>query len=86
MSEQVGNNSGSQIRAIIERIEAIEAEIKDRQEDRKSIYDEAKGNGLDPKILRKIVSLRKKSRDALAEEQELLRLYADAAQLELFIQ
>ncbi|MFA4974931.1 MAG: GapR family DNA-binding domain-containing protein [bacterium] len=85
MTEQVGNNSGAQIRSIIERIETIEAEIKARQEDRTSIYDEAKGNGLAPKILRKIVSLRKKSRDALAEEQELLRLYVEAAQLELGI-
>jgi uncharacterized protein (UPF0335 family) len=78
MSEQVTSNSGAQIRSFIERIETIEGEIKDRQEDRKSIYDEAKGNGLDPKILRKIVSLRRQDKSKRDEEEAILDVYLSA--------
>ncbi|MCK4945097.1 MAG: DUF2312 domain-containing protein, partial [Alphaproteobacteria bacterium] len=47
-------------------------------EDIRDIYAEAKGTGFDPKVMRKIVSLRKTELEKRREEQELLELYMSA--------
>jgi uncharacterized protein (UPF0335 family) len=41
-----GGVAGDQLRALVERIEHVEEEIKALTEDKKDIYAEAKGNGL----------------------------------------
>ena len=67
MSEPVGV-SGNQLRAIVERIEQVEEEIKALAETKKEIYQEAKSNGFDVKIIREVIRLRKqdpKERDEL---------------------
>lgn len=70
--------SGQKLKSFIGRIERLEEEKKSLAEDIKDIYSESKGTGFDPKIIRKIVSLRKKSLEARREEQELLDLYTSA--------
>ena len=45
-----GEIAGDQLRAVIERIENIEEEIRELTEARKEIYLEAKGNGFDVKF------------------------------------
>ena len=70
-------NSGH-LRAFIERIERLEEEKKALAEDIKDVYAEAKGNGFDVKIMRKIVSIRKQDRDKRREEEEILDLYMAA--------
>ena len=59
MSGPVGV-AGDQLRAIVERIEHVEDEIKELTEARKEIYLEAKGNGygFDVKILREVIRMR----------------------------
>jgi uncharacterized protein (UPF0335 family) len=74
---------GGHLKAFIDRIEKLEEEKRALADDVKDIYAEAKGTGFDPKIMRKIIALRKKSADARAEEAELLRLYGDALQMTL---
>ena len=74
-SEEV--NAGHLL-AFIERIERLEEEKKALSEDIKDVYSEAKGNGFDVKIIRKIVSMRKQDRDKRAEEEEILGLYLAA--------
>ena len=66
------------LRAFIERIEKLEEEKKAIAEDIKDVYAEAKGNGYDVKIMRKIVSLRKQDKDKRREEEEILDLYLAA--------
>jgi uncharacterized protein (UPF0335 family) len=83
MSEGSNGVDGGHIKAFIDRIEKLEEEKRALADDVKDIYAEAKGSGFDPKIMRKIIALRKKSADARAEEAELLRLYADALQMTL---
>ena len=51
--------AGDQLRAIVERIERIDEEIRELNEGKKEIYLEAKGNGFDVKILREVVRVRK---------------------------
>ena len=68
----------SQLRSIIERIERLEEEKKEVAEQIKEVYAEAKGNGFDPKILRKVISLRGKTAEARSEEEAILELYMQA--------
>jgi len=67
----------NQLKSIVERVENIEQEIRERQEDRKEIYIEAKSNGFDPKIIKKLVAIRRKRAEAVKEEAEIMRLYAE---------
>jgi uncharacterized protein (UPF0335 family) len=76
---------GGHLKAFIERIEKLEDEKSEVAETIRDVYSEAKGTGFCPKIIRKIVSARKKAEQARREEAELLRVYASAiGQLDLF--
>lgn len=66
------------LRAFVERIERLEEEKKALSDDIKDVYAEAKGNGFDVKIMRKIVSIRKQDREKRREEEEILELYMAA--------
>ncbi len=66
------------LRAFVERIERMEEEKKALADDIKDIYGEAKGNGFDTKILRKVIALRKQDRDKRHEEETILDLYLAA--------
>lgn len=68
-------DAGSQLKAIIERVERLEEEKAGISEDIKSVYAEAKGNGFDTKVLRKIIALRKKDDAERQEEEALLETY-----------
>ncbi|HXT06313.1 MAG TPA: DUF2312 domain-containing protein [Roseiarcus sp.] len=70
-------NSG-QLRAFIERIERLNEERKALGEDIKEVYGEAKGNGFDTKIIRKIISIRGQDPDKRVEEETLIDLYLAA--------
>jgi uncharacterized protein (UPF0335 family) len=74
----VGGVAADQLRSIVERIERLEEEKKALQEDIKDVYAEAKGNGFDVKILRKIISMRKRDRAEIDEEETILELYLRA--------
>ena len=66
------------LKAFIERIERLEEEKKALADDIKDVYGEAKANGFDARIMRKIVSIRKQDRDKRREEEEILDLYLAA--------
>ena len=70
--------AGGQLRTIVERIEHIEEEIKELTEAKKEIYSEAKGNGLDVKILREVIRVRKQDQKERDEQETLLEIYLDA--------
>jgi uncharacterized protein (UPF0335 family) len=74
----IENVSADQLQSIIERIEQLEEEKKEISEQIKEVYAEAKGNGFDTKIIRKIVSIRKKSPDERSEEEAILDMYMQA--------
>ena len=67
-----------QLRAFIERIERLEEEKKATADDIKEVYAEAKGNGFDTKVLRKVVSLRKQDAAERQEQDAILELYLQA--------
>jgi uncharacterized protein (UPF0335 family) len=81
MADPEGSNvtvHSLQLRSVVERIERLEEEKKEVAEQIKEVFAEAKGNGFDVKILRKVVSLRKKSAEDRSEEDAMLDLYLQA--------
>jgi len=57
---QLQTSAKDQLRAIVTRIERLEEEKAALAADLREVYAEAKGNGFDTKVLRKIISLRKR--------------------------
>ncbi len=68
----------TRLRTIIERVERLEEDKAAIMEDIKEVYAEAKGEGFDVKILRKIVTLRKKDKVKRQEEEAVMALYMEA--------
>jgi uncharacterized protein (UPF0335 family) len=69
---------GKQLRALVERIEQVESEIKDLTEAKKEIFAEAKSNGFDVKVLREVIRLRKQDQNERDEYETLLDIYMSA--------
>ena len=79
MTDTVGL-SGNRILSFIERIESIDEELKELSEGKKEVFNEAKGEGFDVKILKEILRLRKQDQDERDEQEFLLDLYLQAIQ------
>ena len=67
-----------QLKSIIERVERLEQEKSEIAEQIKEVFAEAKGNGFDVKIIRKVVRIRKMDRAKRQEEEAILDLYLAA--------
>lgn len=76
----IGSNSvaAEQLKSFVDRIERLEEEKKTVSDDIKDVYAEAKGNGFDVKILRKLIAVRKQDREAREEMESMLQLYMSA--------
>jgi uncharacterized protein (UPF0335 family) len=70
--------AGDQLRTIVERIERVEEEFKELSEAKKEIYQEAKSNGFDVKILREVIRVRKQDQNERDEQETLLATYLQA--------
>jgi uncharacterized protein (UPF0335 family) len=69
---------GDQLKTIVQRIERLEEEKKTLMEDIKEVYAEAKANGYDVKVLRKVIAIRKRDLRERREEEAVLDLYLQA--------
>ena len=69
---------GRALEAFIVRIERLEAEKQSLSDDVKDIYAEAKAQGFDPKVMRKVVAFRKMDPAKRVEERETLEIYLNA--------
>lgn len=70
--------SGARLKSFVERLERLEEEKKALSGDIRDVYAESKSTGFEPKILRKIITLRKANLEKRREEQDLLDLYMSA--------
>ena len=77
-STRTVGTTADRLKNFIMRIERLEEDKKGIADDIKEVYGEAKGEGFDVKILRKVIALRKKDPEERAEEDELLELYMSA--------
>lgn len=66
----------------IEQYEQLESEKKDITERQKEVMAEAKARGYDTKVLKKIISLRARNKDDVAEEEAILETYKAALGME----
>ncbi len=70
--------AAGELRQFIERFERLEAEKKDIAEQQKEVMAEAKARGYDTKVMRKVIALRKREPDDIAEEEAVLDMYKEA--------
>jgi len=75
---EVGGIAADRLRSIIERVERLEEERKALAGDIKDIFAEAKSAGFDVKVIRQIISIRKKEPAEVEEQETLLDLYRRA--------
>ena len=68
----------AELRQFIERFERLDAEKKDLAEQQKEVMAEAKARGYDTKVMRKVIALRKRDKDDIAEEEAVLEMYKEA--------
>ena len=81
MDDQVDSSyrvTADELRQFVERYERLEIEKKDIADQQKEIMAETKGRGYDTKVLRKIVALRKRDVNDIAEEEAVLAMYKEA--------
>ena len=70
--------TADELRQFIERIERLDAERKDLAEQQKEVMAEAKGRGYHTKVMRKLITMRKRDKDDIAEEEAILEMYKEA--------
>jgi uncharacterized protein (UPF0335 family) len=85
----IGHNSGDtltsaaegRLKTILERIERLEEDKATIAGDLKEVYAEAKGEGFDTKILRRVARLARQDKAKQQEERAIMELYLRAVGL-----
>ena len=70
--------TAEELRQFVERFERLEIEKKDISDQQKEVMAEAKSRGYDTRIMRKIISLKKRDLEEVAEEEAVLSMYKTA--------
>jgi len=78
ISDSTSTVAAQELRQFIERFERLEAEKKDIADAQKEVMAEAKGRGYDTKVMRKVIAIRKRDANDLAEEEAVLDMYKSA--------
>lgn len=73
----IGDNSGALLQ-FVQQIESLAEEKQAVADQQKEIFAEAKAQGYDTKIIRKVIARRKRDKAALAEEESLIEMYEEA--------
>lgn len=85
---EIGHNSYSvtadELQQLVEQVESLEAEKRKTAELIRDVYGEAKARGYDTNVMRKLIALRKRKPDAIAEEQAILEMYGRALGMSVF--
>ena len=77
-ADVLNSSAQGQLKSIIDRVERLEVEKTEIMEQMAEVYAEAKGNGFDVKILKKVIRIRKQDRAKRQEEDSILDLYLSA--------
>lgn len=70
--------AADRLRSLVERIERLEEERRALGGDIKDIYGEAKSAGFDVKVLRQLITVRRKQPAEVEEQETLLDVYRRA--------
>lgn len=74
----IGGNAQAKLKSLVERIERLNEDKAAVANDLKEVFAEAKGEGFDTKILRKVIRFRSLDRAKQQEEEALIELYLTA--------
>ena len=74
----ISKTKDDRLKSLIERVERLEEEKNNLLSDIKEVFSEAKGLGYDPKIMRKVLIIRKMDIDERLEQEALLDTYRNA--------
>lgn len=77
-SDNAYSVTAAELRQFIEQYEHLESEKKDIADQQKEVMAEAKGRGYDTSVIRKLIALRKRDKDDIAEEEAVLEIYKAA--------
>jgi uncharacterized protein (UPF0335 family) len=78
MNDATYTVTADELRQFIEQYESLAAEKQDIADRQKEVMAEAKGRGYDTKVMRKVIAMRKRNRDDIAEEEAILEMYMTA--------
>lgn len=78
VSDSATTVAAQELRQFIERYERLETEKKDIADAQKEVMAEAKGRGYDTKVMRKVIAIRKRDANDLAEEEAVFDMYKSA--------
>lgn len=78
MTDALNTTAQGKLKALFERIERMEEDRVALAADLKEVFAEAKADGFDVKIMRKVLKRRKTDRAKLQEEEALIDLYSSA--------
>lgn len=78
MNDESYRVTADELRTFVERYESLEQNKKDIMDTQKEVLAEAKGRGYDTKVMKKIIALRKRQKDDIAEENAVLEMYMEA--------
>jgi len=76
-ADQLGQATREKLKQFVARIERLEAEKTELAADIREVYAEVKTFGLDTKVMRKVISMRKQDATERAEQEALLDIYMD---------
>ena len=79
-ADQLGQATREKLKQFVARIERLEAEKTELAADIREVYAEVKTFGLNTKIMRKVISARKKEAAERAEEEALLEMYMEVVE------
>jgi len=77
MTNETYRVRADELRSLIERFERLDAEKRYLSDLQKDLMAEAKGRGYDTRVLRKIIAMRKRDKDDIAEEEAVMEMYLE---------
>ena len=77
-----GTIDGADLERLVNRFEALEQDEQNIKDDKKAVLDEVGSTGYDKKIFRKVIALRKRKPDDVAEEEAVLEVYKVALKMD----
>ena len=78
MTDETYKATGGELRQFVDHLELLEAYKADIAEQSKEVMAELKGRGYDAKVIRKLIAIRKRDKDEVAEEDAIMSMYMEA--------
>lgn len=75
---EIGGNAQAKLTSLVERVERLNEEARELKDDIKEVFAEAKGEGFDVAIIRKVIRIRAMDAAKRSETEALIETYMSA--------